>query len=243
MQKPLLDISGIQELRDIEWGPNELRLGAGVRWADLQRRRLPSGLDALVQASREVGGWQIQHRASLGGNLCNASPAADGVVPLLALDAKIELTSAQSRRILPLSEFITGPRTTQRAPNELLTSILVPQPERLQSCFFKLGSRRYLVISLVMLALVVRLDAARRIAHCAIAVGACSPVAQRLGELERALIGQPIASALAWLDRALHEAHWFAPLQPIDDVRATGQYRLDAVKIGLRRSFERVLAQ
>lgn len=238
---PMLDIHAISELRTIEVSAQEIRLGAGVSWAELQRRSLPAHLASLVQAAREVGGWQVQHRASLGGNLCNASPAADGVVPLLALDAQVELQSVGGVRRLPLSEFITAPRTTVRAHNELLIAIVVPQQERASSTFLKLGSRTYLVISLVMIAVLIRLDHADTIEHCAIAVGACAPVATRLSALERAIQGCKASDVVSWLHREVANPMWWNPLHPIDDVRATARYRLDAAQVAVVRSFETLL--
>src|SRR5262249_31033117 len=148
--------------------------------------------DALKSAAREVGSIQIQNRGTVAGNLCNASPAADGVPPLLALDAEVELSSREGSRRLSLADFFVGYRKTQRQPNELLTNIWVPRAlEEARSVFSKLGARRYLVISISMIAAVILIKE-RRIAVARIVVGSCSVNAQRLIALERDLAGANI---------------------------------------------------
>jgi CO/xanthine dehydrogenase FAD-binding subunit len=187
--------------------------------------------DGLKQAAREVGGRQIQNAGTLAGNLCNASPAADGVPPLLALDAEIELAGASGARRLPLASFITGNRRTALAPGELMVAIHIAKPEHeARSAFVKLGARRYLVISIAMAAATLEIDGGR-IAAARIAVGACSAVAQRLPRLEAALLGAPVDQRLGNL---VDEAQ-LAPLTPIDDVRGSAAYRRDAVVTLLRR--------
>jgi CO/xanthine dehydrogenase FAD-binding subunit len=225
LARPVVDLSGIAELKGIVETAEGFRFGAATSWTAIARAGLPPAFDALKEASREVGSIQIQNRGTIGGNLCNASPAADGVPPLLVLNAKVELASSSSRRVLALSDFITGYRKTALGPGEIVSAIFVPRPaERSASAFVKLGARRYLVISILMAAAVIEKDAAGRIAKAAIAVGAASPVAQRLPELENALVG------LAPGERpsAIVTAHHLARLSPISDVRATDQYRRDA---------------
>ena len=137
---------------------------------------------------------------------------------------------AGSRR-LPLRQFITGVRRTALAPGELVVAIHVPRPRHeARSAFLKLGTRRYLVISIAMAAATVEV-ADGRVASARIAVGACSPVAERLPGLEAALEGAPIDSRLAERVEAAH----LAPLSPIDDVRGSAAYRSDAVVTVLRR--------
>ncbi|MBC7134820.1 MAG: FAD binding domain-containing protein, partial [Oceanibaculum nanhaiense] len=124
----ILDITGLAGLRGISDAGDHFRIGALTRWSDIAEGDLPPCFDGLRRAAREVGGMQIQNRATLAGNLCNASPAADGVPPLLTLDASVELASAEGVRTLPLGEFILGNRKTARRSDELMTAILVPKP-------------------------------------------------------------------------------------------------------------------
>ena len=124
----VLDIGGIADLRGIEATPDGWRLGATTTWSELIESPLPPLFDGLKQAAREVGGRQIQNAGTIAGNLCNASPAADGVPPLLALDAEVELAGRAGTRRLPVSAFITGNRRTVLAPGELLVALHVPKP-------------------------------------------------------------------------------------------------------------------
>ena len=175
---------------------------------------------------------QIQNAGTVAGNVCNASPAADGVPALLALDAAVETASAAGSRTLPLAEFIAGPRKTALRPGEIVAAIQIPSPRAAaHSHFVKLGARKYLVISIAMVAAVVETE--RNVVQAArVAVGACSPVAARLPALEADLLGLKLDTALG--ERA--ESRHLAPLRPIDDVRADARYRLEAALTLVRRT-------
>lgn len=234
--KPLLDLSRLEALAGIDAMPDRVRFGAMTTWRRIADAAwLPPCFDALRAAAREVGSIQIQNRATIGGNLCNASPAADGVPPLLALDAKVELTGADGVRELALRDFILGNRRTALRAGELLTAVLVPRNiDRGRSRFLKLGARRYLVISVAMVAAVVELDEDRRVSQARVAVGACSAVAQRLTALEQALKHVQPSAGLGALVTAEH----LAVLAPIDDVRAPAAYRRDAALTLVRRALD-----
>lgn len=228
----ILDLTAIAELRGIRKGPQGWRIGATTTWTEVLEARLPPLFDALKLAAREIGGAQIQNAGTVAGNLCNASPAADGVPALLALDASVELSSASGSRVLGLGEFILGPRRTALQPGEIVTAILVPAPRgAAHSHFLKLGARRYLVISIAMVAAVVETERGL-VTTARIAVGSCSPVARRLPVLEKDLEGKPIAK----LSEAVVTKDHLAPLAPIDDVRADAAYRLDAALTLVRRT-------
>ena len=231
----VVDISAIGSLRGIVSLAREHRIGGLTTWTDIVTSPLPSSFDGLKSAAREIGGIQIQNRGTVAGNLCNASPAADSVPPLLALNAEVELVSMAGRRRLPLSDFIVGNRTTLCRPDEILTTLIVPRTmDDAQSVFLKLGARRYLVISITMVAVVVKKNAHDRIADARVAVGSCSTTARRLAGLERELIGAPAASGIGERARPEH----LSVLAPIDDVRATADYRLDATLTLLSRALE-----
>jgi CO/xanthine dehydrogenase FAD-binding subunit len=233
VDEDVLDITAIDELRGIQEGEQGFRIGALTTWSEIVATALPRYFDCLKLAAREVGGAQIQNAGTVGGNLCNASPAADGVPPLLSLGAEVELARADGRRVVPLGEFITGNRRTRRAPGELLAAILVPRwGASARSHFLKLGARRYLVISIAMVSAVVETDARGAITRCAVAVGSCSNVARRLPELERDLRGAALDAQLPDLVRAGH----LATLAPITDARGTAGYRLDAARVLVRRA-------
>jgi len=227
----VLDISGIADLRQITQSDDHWSIGAAVSWRDVIRAALPAAFDGLKAAAREVGSWQIQNRATLVGNICNASPAADGVPALLTMDAAVQLQSCRGSRVMSLASFITGNRKTKRAEDEMVTAILVPKTATAgQGYFYKLGARRYLVISIGMVAMRLLCGKQRTISEIAIAVGACSEVATRLHDLEQHLCGQPLAGAADMVS-----ASHFAGLSPIDDVRAPASYRMDAVEESVRR--------
>jgi CO/xanthine dehydrogenase FAD-binding subunit len=230
---PVLDISGLAELRGIVETVEGYRIGALTRWADLAAAPLPSGFDGLRAAAREVGSVQVQAAGTIGGNLCNASPAADGVPPLLTLEASVELASASGTRVLALEGFITGYRQTVLAPDELLTAVLIPREmAEARAAFGKLGLRRYLVISIVMVAATIAVGGDGRIERARVAVGACSPVARRLPELEASLQGRAAEEDLGALATPEH----LSLLAPIDDVRATAEYRRGAALTLVRRT-------
>lgn len=223
--RPVVDISAVEGLRGIALDSALYRIGGNTTWSDIQVALLPHAFDGLKVAAREVGSLQIQNRGTIAGNLCNASPAADGVPPLMTLDADVELRSARGTRVMPLTAFITGYRQTALAPDEILSCVLVKaQPPRTRSSFVKLGARRYMVISILMAAAVIERDHEGRICRAAIAVGSASPVAQRLSQLERDLIGLEQGVAPSSVLSARH----VEMLSPIDDVRATAAYRLEA---------------
>ncbi len=229
----VLDLSAVPELRGISQLDGGWWFGATTSWADVLRAPLPPQFNALKQAAGEVGGVQVQNMGTLGGNLCNASPAADGTPVWLALDAQVELHSQRGTRRMSVAQFVTGPRHVALARDELLSGIWVPQGStRARSHFSKLGARRYLVISIAMVAAAVDVDVDGRIESIAVAVGACSAVAQRLIELEDRLRGRPV-SALAQVEV---QARDLSCLNPIDDVRASATYRRDAVRTLVQRA-------
>lgn len=218
-----LDITAISDLRGIEQSKQGWRIGATTTWTDVLRAKLPPAFDALQAAAREVGSLQIQNSATVAGNLCNASPAADGVPPLLILDAEVEISSLHGTRRLPLADFLLGVRQIDLQNNELLTAIHIPQAAATGgSAFEKLGARKYLIISICMVA--VRLEVSSGlIRKAAVSVGSCSPVARRLPVLENAMLGQSPDDPTTW-ERVL-AAEVQNTLQPIDDIRADAKSR------------------
>ena len=229
IDEDVLDLTAITALRGIAATAEGWRLGATTTWSEVAEADLPPLFDGLQGAAREIGGRQVQNAGTLAGNLCNASPAADGVPALLALDATVEIAGPSPRR-LPLRQFILGPRRTALAPGELVVGLHVATPARpAEGAFVKLGARRYLVISIAMASAVLEFDG-DRVAATRVAVGACSAVAERLPDLEAALRGTPrdrLASVVAGAQ--------LAPLDPIDDVRGSALYRREAAVALLQR--------
>lgn len=237
----IVDLTGIEALRGIRDVGDHWRIGGTTTWSDIVNAELPPLFDGLKRAAREVGGVQIQNAGTIAGNLCNASPAADGVPALLTLDARIELAAADGPpRLLPLGDFILGNRRTARRPQDLLTAILVPKPAgHAVGHFLKLGARKYLVISIAMVGAAIATDESRRVTHARVAIGACAPTARRLPELEAALLGRTADAMLGATASASH----LSPLAPIDDVRASASYRLDAALTLVRRTLDQLGAR
>lgn len=239
LDEALLDVTAIPGLRGIEDRGDHYRIGALTTWTDVIRADLPGLFRGLKLAAREVGGVQVQNAGTVAGNVCNASPAADGVPCLLALDASVLLGSAAGERELPLPRFVLGNRRTARRPDEMMLALRVPKtaPEA-SSTFLKLGARKYLVISIAMVAAVLEKTADGAVGRLRIAVGSCSEAARRLPELERALAGRPADGTLAGLVEAVH----LAGLAPIDDVRGSAAYRRDAALTLVRRAVSELAA-
>jgi len=235
LREDIVDLTALRELRGIAVRAAHWRIGATTTWTELIDAKLPPLFDCLKLAGREVGGVQIQNSGTIAGNLCNASPAADGVPALLALDATVEIAGSAGKRTLPLDRFLLGPRKTALVPGEIVTAILVPKPKaQAKSDFLKLGARKYLVISIAMVAIVIEHEDGRVLA-ARVAVGSCSPVAKRLHSLELELLGMPLER----LSACVRPEH-LEPLSPIDDVRGSADYRKDAAMTLIRRSLERL---
>jgi CO/xanthine dehydrogenase FAD-binding subunit len=238
LQNATLDITGIPGLRGITaTSAGGLRIGATTTWAEVIRAPLPAAFDGLKQAACSVGARQIQNQATVAGNLCNASPAADGVPPLLTLDAVIELKSKSGIREVALTDFITGPRKTNLQPGELVSAILFPSQALVgTSGFRKLGARDYLVISIAMTA--ARIEMSNGIVtSAALAIGSCGPVAVRLPKIEAAMIGHPL-DVSAITDELVAQT-----IAPIDDMRADAQYRRISAAELMRRTVMALLDQ
>jgi len=235
----ILDLTGVAGFTGLAAAPDGgLRIGACTTWTAIAEADLPPALDALRAAARQIGGRQIQNAGTIGGNLCNASPAADGVPPLLALDARVDLVSPRGTRSLPLAGFITGPRQTALGPDEALAAVLIPAPALAgRSAFVKLGARAYLVISIAMVAARIMIETGR-VREAAVAVGACSAVARRLPAVEAALVGATPAEAAG----RIAAADVAAVLAPIDDVRASAAYRAGAATELVRRAVTEAMA-
>lgn len=251
IRESILDLTAISALRGVEaagvWpaqaaavrpalaaGQGGWRIGALATWTEVLRAFSASRATvALASAAREVGGVQIQNQATVGGNLCNASPAADGAPALAALDAVVELRSLDGTRWLAVEDFIDGPRRTRLRAGEILAAIWLPASSaRAVSAFRKLGHRRYLVISIAAVGLALDFDAGERVCRAGIAVGSCAPKVIRLTALERALQGQLRADVAAVL---LDHPASLEPLSPLSDLRGSADYRLAAVRELLNR--------
>jgi CO/xanthine dehydrogenase FAD-binding subunit len=217
----LVDISELADLQGIADLDGGLRLGGGVRVGDLVGSRLVAErAPALHRASREFADFLTRNRATLGGNLANASPGADLVVPLLALDARVVLAGPSGERVVALDGFLLGPRRTALGPGELIRAVEVPAPRGRQS-FAKLGLKRGGAIAVVSAATRVELDAGGRCVGAAIALGAVAPRPFRATDAEAWLRGEALTP-----DRVARAGELAAAAaRPITDVRGSDVYR------------------
>jgi CO/xanthine dehydrogenase FAD-binding subunit len=233
----VVDVWKLDALRGIRATENGLEIGALATCSDVLRSAAArEHADILVDAARTVGAVQIQNRATLGGNLGTASPAADLVPALFALDARVNLVSAGGERWMPVDAFVRGYRSTARAHDELIASIGIPRrPAGERRAFRKVGTRRAQSIAKVVVALAVRYDGIH-VGMARIAAGSVADRTVRLRELETSITGREMPGgdslARACADAAEREC------TPRDDVRSTAEYRRTVLARLLRRLLE-----
>jgi CO/xanthine dehydrogenase FAD-binding subunit len=233
----ILDLGQVSELAGWSTGGAEIRVGACVTYARLQRE-LAGAIPGLALAARTVGSPQIRNRGTIGGNLAAASPAGDCHPPLYALGAEIELRSLDATRRVPAHEFFIGPKLSVLRPDELITAILVPVARGPQQ-FAKVGTRNAMVIAVCSFALELDLDA-RRVGT---GIGSAGPTPLRAHEAEDYL-GSELDEAAAWhgegalSDSAIARFGELvaAAASPIDDVRGSAAYRRHALGVLAQRT-------
>ncbi len=217
----LVCVGELPELRGICLAPEGLEIGAGATHAEILAHPATEAYPVLRLALRTVGSPAIRAMGTLGGNLANASPAGDGLVPLYLHGARVQLTSAQGERELGVEEFVLGPGKTALRPGELVRSITVPRaPDGARPSFRKVGRRRALLIAVASLGALVWAENGV-IREVRLALGSVAPTVLRPREVERALVGRPLTvEAFAELRDAL-----FTAVRPISDLRASADYR------------------
>jgi len=218
-----INIWPLDELREIQVTDEHITLGTLTTYTEVQSNPiLRSEFPMLCQAASETGGLAIQNRGTLGGNIVNASPAADSPPALLAYDAEIELTSTKSSRWIPYHGFHTGYKEMQMEPNELLTRIRLPrQTSNCLHYYRKVGTRKAQAISKVCLAALGRQEGTR-ISDIRIAFGSVAPIVIRCVSTESQLRGKPFDASTMKLARE----SLIKEIAPIDDIRSTAAYRL-----------------
>jgi CO/xanthine dehydrogenase FAD-binding subunit len=218
----ILNLTEVAELRGFARENGALRLGAGLTYTEAMATEVAGALPALAEASRTVGSPQIRNRGTVGGNLGTASPAGDALPPLLVESAEVEVASVRGGRVLPLAEFLVGPKQNALAEDELILALRVT-PSGDRQTFMKVGPRNAMVIAVCSLAVAVD----RERGELRAAYGSAGPVpALVTGALdERADFPERVAAAA----------------QPIDDVRGTAKYRRHALRVLAARALERVL--
>jgi carbon-monoxide dehydrogenase medium subunit len=218
----LLHVGHLTDLRAVSIGPTSVSLGSLVTHRMVSADdKLAEWLPALAEACSTVGGWQTQEVGTVGGNVCNASPAADTIAPLLVADAYVYLASKTEQRSMPLADFVIGRRTTAARPDELVTHFEVtPCGPGTGEVYIKVAPRTAMEVAVVGLA--IRLSMSDGIVTAArIAATAVAPFPVRVNGAEEVLVGSRLEQAeVAEAARLVAEA-----ARPIDDARATASYR------------------
>ena len=234
----LVDLTKIEELKTISEERGRIRIGAGVTFSDLLDWKPGGAIEELMQPMcRAFAGPLIRNLATAGGNVCDASAAADISPVLLALDAKIELQSAANgKRILKLEDFFQGVRKTSRHNDELVTAFTLDRPgDDERSFYYKLGKRKADAISIVSVAMIVKLDD-MKVAWSRIALGAVAPVAIRACSAEKILTDNPLGENV--IRAAAKAAERDA--SPIDDFRSGAEYRRQMVEVLVVKGLQQI---
>lgn len=231
----VVDLKAVPELRSsIELVDGVFKITANTVMTDLEGdERIRARLPGLVEAAQVVGSVQIRNRATLAGNLCNASPAADTPPVLMALGANVATYGPSGERRLSIDQFLVDYRTTALEAGEIITALHIPEPPtRSSSAFLKLGVRRAMEISVVCVGASIAIDDEGAIAAVGLGLGSVAPVTFRPTAAEELLVGQrPSETLFAAAGEAAGEAS-----TPIDDLRARAGYRKAMVPVLVRRA-------
>jgi xanthine dehydrogenase iron-sulfur cluster and FAD-binding subunit A len=231
----LFDLSAVPELKGIEEQDGYIWIGGAATHTEiLESPLLVRWAPALPQACAVVGGPQIRNRGTLGGNLANGSPAADGVPPLFVGEAEVELVSVNGRRRVPIGEFFTGYRQTVLAPDELILGVRLPKRQGVRGAFLRLGQRQAQAISKVSVAVNMTFSEGRP-DFVRVALGAVAPTVIRAPQTEAALA----AGGFEGLRRAKEAVQ--AEVKPIDDLRSSRDYRRAMAAVLLERAVRRIV--
>lgn len=232
--KNISDLQGIESLPDGGW-----RLGALTLMAEIENHQaLSQALPALAESAMVVGGPPVRNRATLGGNICNASPAADTSTPLLALGARVVVASGGGERSMALAELWAGPRATTLASGELVKQVLLPATPARSGCAFARLTRSAMDIALVNAAAVVTADDAGNISSVVCALGAVGPTVLQVSGLDDELRGKPCTEETLQTVRKLARD----AAKPIDDKRASADYRRDMAGVLAARAVKQAHA-
>jgi len=238
----VISLNKVGELDFIREDNSMVRIGALATHFDLSRNALLNeSMPILCEAVSLIGSWQIRNVATIGGNLCNASPAADSAAPLLALEARVVIADTEDETEMPLASFFTGPGATALAPNQLLKEIVIQRPDvRSAGCYLKLMRKRAVDLALVGVAFQAEVDdSGEKLARVAIGLGGVAPTPIRASEAEAMLTGLDYNEVFEALPDAARAA--VAATRPISDIRASADYRRAMVDVYVRRAGEKVI--
>ena len=222
----LIDVSRVPTLQGIRRTDSTVEIGAAVPMNEiLASPVVRDALPLLVTALRTLGSIQIRNRGTLGGNLVNASPAADGAIPLLLYDAELDLVGSEGRRTVTVDGFFLGPGRASLRPGEFVRTVRIPIPEAEHRAFYhKVGKRRALTIAIASLGALIRVDNGL-VTETRFAAGSVAPTPVRLRAVEDRLRDAPLTEDLIEEARCLAMGR----ISPISDVRATAEYRFEVI--------------
>ncbi len=234
----LISLRSIPELSGIENG-KLTRVGSLTSISDLTKSPLiQENYPVLIQAAKTLGSVQIRNVATIGGNLCNGSPAADMAPPLLVLQAKVKVRSAQDNRDITLEKFFRGPGETRLSRDEILTDILLEPPEENTKTVFLKKGRTRMDLAVASVAALIQKEG-NRCLKARMAAGSVAPTPLRLFEVEAILEGATFSQEL--LDESQHLAS--RCVSPISDARSTADYRYHLVGVLVKRALEKLLGE
>ncbi len=240
LPKNIIDISRVKELDYIVDEGDRIRIGALTRLQEIvDSPIIREKAYVLVEAVNQMASWQIRNIATIGGNLCNASPAADTAPPLYVLNAELKLISVEGERIVPVTKFFHGPRKTELKKNELLAEIIIPVEKDAGASAIKLGRRNAFTLSIVAVATLVKVSD-NKFTDVRVALNSVAPTPIRAPSVEKALIGKEASL------EAVEEASELVvnDIKPISDVRASADYRREMsivlTRDSLLKSLERI---
>ena len=235
--KLLLNISDIEELNYVKKSEDEIYIGAGTTISDLINSKIiKEECNVLYQAAEQFADPTIRNSATIGGNLADASPAADAAPPLLVLDAVLKVESIDGKREIPLKDFFVGPRKTVLHDDEMITNIKIKNyPINKNGCFIKLGLRQAMAISVATIAMVLEVEK-NRVKDVRIAMGSVAPIPLRLFKTEEFLKSKEISDDL--IKEAIQKVR--EEVKPIGDVRASAEYRRYVSGILFKRAFKKL---
>ena len=236
----IVDISNIRELDYIVDEGDKIRIGALTKLQEiLESPIVKTKAPVLAEAIYQMASWQIRNIATIGGNLCNASPAADTAPPLMVLEAQLKLASKTGTRTVPITEFFLGPRKTVLKKNELLTEIIIPYEKDVGTSMIKLGRRNSFTLSVVAVAALVKVED-NKFKDVRVALNSVAPTPVRAKSVEKSLIDKEVT-----LENIEEAAKLVVnDISPISDVRASAEYRKEMSIIltrdSLIKSLERI---
>jgi CO/xanthine dehydrogenase FAD-binding subunit len=228
----LVDLNRVTELNYIRENSGFICIGATATHSQVAASPIAAKAPALLHAVSRIGSPQVRNRATIAGNLCNASPAADSAPPLLVHEAEVTIRSLEETRIIPLAKLFAGPKLNSLEPDELVTEIrLRTPPKGSGSSFKRIGRRKAFTLSVVSAAAYVEMNGGK-VGEARLAFGSVAETPVRAPDVEEMLRGKALTAKL--MDRAAESVK--AAVSPITDIRGTAEYRRDMCGVLMKRA-------